>query len=182
VHNLWTEYLTYENTHKENVGLVYVNSFFQPPPLNCNYATEGYLNNLLHPGDGGSMVLQNICILPHHYTASQPRRPWHECLSLWNPKSYNLFSCTKVIWLVATKSAMCLHILFHSALTHACTHLKVCNIERYSLLLCCKTALPPNHSSSSVHIHSKPIVYVTCPYHHTLNFTNLVVSVLLYLS
>jgi len=25
--------------------------------------------------DGGSMVLQNIGILPHHYAVSQPRRP-----------------------------------------------------------------------------------------------------------
>jgi len=27
--------------------------------------------------DGGSMVLQNIGIPPHHYVASQPRRPCH---------------------------------------------------------------------------------------------------------
>jgi hypothetical protein len=34
--------------------------------------------------DGGSMVLRNVDILPHHYTASQPRRPRHACISLSN--------------------------------------------------------------------------------------------------
>jgi len=32
----------------------------------------------LHPEDGSSMVLRNAGILPHHCTASQLRRPWHE--------------------------------------------------------------------------------------------------------
>jgi hypothetical protein len=29
----------------------------------------------LHPEDGGSMILRNVGILPHHYKISQPRRP-----------------------------------------------------------------------------------------------------------
>jgi len=37
-------------------------------------------------GDGGSMVLQNVGILPHVYTVSQPRRPWLESSSLWKPQ------------------------------------------------------------------------------------------------
>jgi hypothetical protein len=32
-------------------------------------------NTRRHPEDGGSMVLRNVCILPQHYTASQPWRP-----------------------------------------------------------------------------------------------------------
>jgi len=30
----------------------------------------------LQPEDGGSMVLQNVGILPQHYMASQSRKPW----------------------------------------------------------------------------------------------------------
>jgi hypothetical protein len=33
----------------------------------------------------GSMVLQNIGILPQHHMASQPSRPWHDSL-LWKPQ------------------------------------------------------------------------------------------------
>jgi hypothetical protein len=32
----------------------------------------------LHPEDGGSMTVRNVGITPHHYTASEPRRPRHE--------------------------------------------------------------------------------------------------------
>jgi hypothetical protein len=31
---------------------------------------------ILHPKDEGSKVLQNVGILPHHYPASQPSRPY----------------------------------------------------------------------------------------------------------
>jgi hypothetical protein len=27
-----------------------------------------------HPEDGGSMILRNVYVLPHHYMLSQPRR------------------------------------------------------------------------------------------------------------
>jgi hypothetical protein len=32
----------------------------------------------LHPEDGGSKILRNVCIIPHQYTASQLRRPRFE--------------------------------------------------------------------------------------------------------
>jgi len=31
----------------------------------------------LHPEDGGSMTLRNICIIPHHYSVSHPKRSRH---------------------------------------------------------------------------------------------------------
>jgi hypothetical protein len=37
------------------------------------------------PEDGVSKVLRNVGTLPQHYTASQPRRPWHESSSLCKP-------------------------------------------------------------------------------------------------
>jgi len=42
--------------------------------------------NHLHPEDGGSMVLQNISIIPHHYT-TQLGRPKLESPMLWKPQS-----------------------------------------------------------------------------------------------
>jgi hypothetical protein len=36
--------------------------------------TSMFKRNSLHPEDGGSKVLQNVGILPHCYTGSQPRR------------------------------------------------------------------------------------------------------------
>jgi len=38
------------------------------------------------PEDGGSMALRSIGILPHHYTASQPRRSWLGSLSSLKPQ------------------------------------------------------------------------------------------------
>jgi hypothetical protein len=40
-------------------------------------------SGLWHRGDGGSRALRNVGILPQHYTASQPRRPWLESKSKW---------------------------------------------------------------------------------------------------
>jgi len=39
-------------------------------------------HHALHPEDGGSQVLQNVGILPYHYTASEPKRPQLETLLL----------------------------------------------------------------------------------------------------
>jgi hypothetical protein len=38
------------------------------------------------PGDGVSTVLRNVGILPHHYTASQPRKTSTLCSSPWKAK------------------------------------------------------------------------------------------------
>jgi len=32
-------------------------------------------SDVIHPEDGGSKVVWNVAVLPHHYTASQPSRP-----------------------------------------------------------------------------------------------------------
>jgi len=40
--------------------------------------------HLCHPEDGGSKILQNTDILPHHYMASQPRRPQLRNDMLWD--------------------------------------------------------------------------------------------------
>jgi hypothetical protein len=44
----------------------------------CNSVVQ-YLS--LYPESGGSMVLWNIGMLPHHYMVPQPRKPWLECCS-----------------------------------------------------------------------------------------------------
>jgi hypothetical protein len=40
-----------------------------------------------YPEDYGSKVLQSTGLLAHHYTASQPRRPWFEISPHWKPQN-----------------------------------------------------------------------------------------------
>jgi hypothetical protein len=52
--------------------------------------------------DGGSMVLRNVDILPHHYTASQPLGPQLERSSPWTPHTSECpygFLSSSVPWL-----------------------------------------------------------------------------------
>jgi len=51
----------------------------------------------LPPKDRGGMDLWNAGILPQHYTASQPRRPWCKTTLPWKP--HNLW-CKNFCWLV----------------------------------------------------------------------------------
>lgn len=51
--------------------------------------SEGILKSL-HPEDSGSLFLRNVGMLPHPYTASQPRRPRDEFSSLWKFSSPSL--------------------------------------------------------------------------------------------
>jgi hypothetical protein len=46
-----------------------------------------------NPEDGGSMDLWNVGILPQHYTASQPRRPWLETSPPWKSQNSNFHTC-----------------------------------------------------------------------------------------
>jgi len=41
----------------------------------CSVVVGCCFRGPLHPKDGGSIDLWNDCILPQHYTMSQPRRP-----------------------------------------------------------------------------------------------------------
>jgi len=74
----------------------------------------------LQGGDGGSMDLWNVGILPHHYTASQPRRPWLER----NPSTLTEYEgseplskilCTAVFRYVGFESQQGLRILLITA-------------------------------------------------------------------
>jgi hypothetical protein len=40
-----------------------------------------------HDGDGGSVNLRNVGILPKHYAGSQPRRPELETSPPWKPQN-----------------------------------------------------------------------------------------------
>jgi hypothetical protein len=47
----------------------------------------------LHPEDGGSKVLRNVGILPHHYTVSRLRRPRNQSLYLLVSRFNSLVLC-----------------------------------------------------------------------------------------
>jgi len=49
----------------------------------CCVHLHGEVIYVLHPEDGGSMVLRNVGILPQHYTASQRRKSRLESLPPW---------------------------------------------------------------------------------------------------
>jgi hypothetical protein len=69
-------------------------SSWTPCPLSMSTSKS----QLLHPEDGGIMILQNAGILTHHCMASDPRRPWLEWgLSLEYGFSVNSFDYTNVI-------------------------------------------------------------------------------------
>jgi len=59
--------------------------------------------HLNHHEDGGGMVLRIPSILPHHYTASYPRRPWLCAISS--------FKCVKVFDFVI-KAQRLLHSVY----------------------------------------------------------------------
>jgi len=50
------------------------------------------LERVLNPEDEGSKVFRNTCIIHHHYTTSQPRRPRHKS-SPWKPQISQITHC-----------------------------------------------------------------------------------------
>jgi hypothetical protein len=48
-----------------------------------------------NPADGGSVDLWNVGVIPHHYTASQPRRPGPEILPSWKPHTHII---DRILW------------------------------------------------------------------------------------
>jgi len=58
------------------------NSFNTNTPSSESYRNYQRFRGL-HPEDGGSMDLWNVCVLPQHYTTSEPRRLRLEPSLMW---------------------------------------------------------------------------------------------------
>jgi len=76
-----------------------------PIPLPAPISRSISKHPALHPKDGGSKVIQNLCILPQHHIPSQPRKPqleWEELELLLKTAEDTILFFNKDIYFIHT--------------------------------------------------------------------------------